>query len=1160
MNDNSPWCAFYPGVTQTKVGQSEFHKTMMCTQATTTTAAVTATTTTTTKVTTLSPCAVEIVSGDTVFLKSHSGQGNQIEVSERGQVQARWRERAGWQSLVIMKEGDGKILAGDTVFFKTHLETFIDVEGSGVRARFSEKGTWQGLKVEKPAGGSAIRAGDVICLQAHTGNYIDVEDRAMHQPEGLVQARWQECGAWQKLVVQKDVPSAVPLGAEVFLKTHSGTHLDVGDGDHLQARWAHHGDWQKFVLETHAGHSIYPGDAIFLKSAHTGNHIHVDGDSKVGAAWHDQGVWQTLTLEKDTTGPVCPGDNIFLKAWTGNHIDFQGDAAGVARARWNDKGSWQKLVLESDPKLDIVTFTMRVESDHFVGMLTNHTWLSTFKIVVRTAVAKEAGADTLPEHVKVDLLRAVSGPQFPEEPSRRLLVQNVIGVEMKVEVENPVGGAAAVHTNLGSGKSTAQAVASKLSIAMQVPIRSRVLQSPQRMIRRAHPQSICDGATLTSMGHYAVLTYPGAKDDLTAASAGSAGLATIKDKAQCFYDLEGDFDGTMIFPFRKLPGFSNYNSQDSTGRPTIMFNTNTEEKFRSGSSGPFLHEVMHTWGVGLENLLDHPDGMPHGHWGMTADDSHGYLGGFPREAFKCTTHAWTYWSEDTWTGNPDRCPGARLKIDCEKGRTHHGTSELHRDQVARSDGKEPTADDLSVSKFSDFELLLMGLKRPEDIHGDLIHCKGEGHLCEREHYVRDTLWCNSLQQGKPFALIFASAIDVRDVIIRGGSSTLMLSTGQISDFKALERSTSVPTLATKSWLLYAISGNDLYVVELEVRQQVGDETDGRGSTRSRCGGTPSTTPGQCRDYTCDDGWVDKSGKATITCLGETCWAEECCQPPPSQPILVELKSLRHLQGYIANADLNLREQDVQQKFASMPTLPASSWRFSGLGYHQVLDTTCQSGVVVADPTTVASEIAQKVKDQQFTNVKKEFRFAAIVVKDPTDECRGSQDNSADIGLEEFGKYLSRSVTRFSQATRQASSGLEGSLNLALDGKCKGTADCAAQLQCVPPAFTCPHMDPGQGQPCQGNHGDSVWRWMADSAFGLGHSYHDTTRPAIDFSQVPHGTCLEFGCVDDWTYQNVDDWTYKHVGTRATLQCVDGAFTVVAPKSFQQNDEHKCKWS
>jgi len=848
---------------------------------------------------------------------------------------------------------------------------------------------------------------------------------------------------------------------------------------------------------------------------------------------------------------------------------------------------------------------------------------------VRHAVAGEAGDAILPEHVEVNLTRAEAAARLlaaaflAAGPSSGRRLGNGTGIDMGIDVWPPAGAHGAVLASLGSGDAAARAVASRASgtpgMAPLVPgDPPRVTRRPER--RAALQSRPCpSGARVSSFGHFAVLSYSGAGADLAKLTSSSyatmtEGVNAIRERLHCFYDM-ADFDGEMVFPYQQLPAFSNYNlglggggntnydgELDDVDRPFIVFNTFPEDSFRRGASGPFLHEVMHTWGVGLAGLLDHPDHMPHGHWGITADDSHGYLGGFPREAFKCATHSYSHWSEDTWTGSADTCPGKRVKIDCEQGRTHYGQSELHRDQAARAAGGEPSEEDLSVPKYSDFELLLMGARRPEDIQGDLIHCKGQGHLCEREHYLRDYLRCesDSLEQGAPFGLLFASAVDVRDIILGDGGAYTRLTLaggGVVSGWRALELRSSVPTASRKSWLLYALSGGSLYAMELEVRVASGNEAQGAGAARQACIVPTGSPRASCAAYTCDGGWVDRPGKASVTCSGRWCEVEECCQPPASQPVVVEMRSLKVAGGFAGTAE------DVQRQFAGMADAPQGA-RFRGLRYHQVVETDCADGVVVKSAQQVYDNyIDQEVKNMQFTSARGEFRFLAVVVRDPADPCRAPED-----GLGEFGGYLARSAARFQNATRHASADREARLAISVDGKCKAGADCdAAPQTCDAPAAStttittitgtsttpaptttttttaaatttsttpaptttttaatgttpvpttttttpapCPATASPQGQSCTANSGDAAWKWMADNAFGLGDQYHGTVRPDMPNDVAPHGLCLTFGCVADWRYQGS--------GSRATLQCRDGTWAVVSPSTFQQDDAHRC---
>merc|ERR1711971_1161725 len=219
-------------------------------------------------------------------------------------------------------------------------------------------------------------------------------------------------------------------------------------------------------------------------------------------------------------------------------------------------------------------------------------------------------------------------------------------------------------------------------------------------------------------------------------------------------------------------------------------------------------------------------------------------------------------------------------------------------------------------------------------------------------------------------------------------------------------------------------------MELEVRVANGNEAQGAGATRQACIVPTGSPKADCKAYTCDGGWVNKTGKSSIICSGQWCEVEECCQPPASQPIVVEMKSLKMSSGFTGTGE------DVQQQFASMADVP-SEGKFRGLRYHQVLETECAEGVVVKDAQQVFDNyIDQEVKNMQFTSAKKDFRFLTIVVRDPMDPCRAPQN-----GLKEFDGYLMRSAARFQNATRHTSADREAGLAFNLDGKCKAGAEC-----------------------------------------------------------------------------------------------------------------------
>merc|ERR1711881_758887 len=128
----------------------------------------------------------------------------------------------------------------------------------------------------------------------------------------------------------------------------------MGDvqGDVVQARWDDCGDWQSMLIQKEADGALFSGASIHLL-AHTGKRVEVEAHTgalvdcesvTVQCRWRDWGAWQTFFIErKDGKGAVMPGDTIFLRAHTGKFIEVQGS---TVRASWSEKGAWQSLVIE----------------------------------------------------------------------------------------------------------------------------------------------------------------------------------------------------------------------------------------------------------------------------------------------------------------------------------------------------------------------------------------------------------------------------------------------------------------------------------------------------------------------------------------------------------------------------------------------------------------------------------------------------------------------------------------------------------------------------------------------------------------------------------------------------------------------------------------------
>jgi len=137
-------------------------------------------------------------SGTTIRLRAHTG--NCIDISDTV-VHCRMTEDEDTKEITIEKDMPGEIKHGDRVFFKTHTDNHIDVEGDSVAARWCDHGGWQTFLVEKEEGSGIVKFGDKVFLRTHTGNHLEVE---MFE----VRARFNDHGQWQRFTVEGPKPDA----------------------------------------------------------------------------------------------------------------------------------------------------------------------------------------------------------------------------------------------------------------------------------------------------------------------------------------------------------------------------------------------------------------------------------------------------------------------------------------------------------------------------------------------------------------------------------------------------------------------------------------------------------------------------------------------------------------------------------------------------------------------------------------------------------------------------------------------------------------------------------------------------------------------------------------------------------------------------------------
>lgn len=141
------------------------------------------------------PPGKPIISGDTIYFLARTGK--YLEYPEhREDPRARAEIKGPRQALVIQKSGGGAIQSGDTVTLKCHLGVYLDFVGTAVRARYTEVGDWQKIRITSEGGSGPIRTGDIVFLRGHQDNVLDVEKEN-------VKCRWPDEGRWQRLAVEK---------------------------------------------------------------------------------------------------------------------------------------------------------------------------------------------------------------------------------------------------------------------------------------------------------------------------------------------------------------------------------------------------------------------------------------------------------------------------------------------------------------------------------------------------------------------------------------------------------------------------------------------------------------------------------------------------------------------------------------------------------------------------------------------------------------------------------------------------------------------------------------------------------------------------------------------------------------------------------------------
>lgn len=281
--------------------------------------------------------------GDVIFLWGH--EGFSIDVGDQN-IQARWSLRGNWQAITIEKAGSGPISSGDSVFLRTCFGSYIGVDGLSATLTPGRTAANAFTIIKEAAG--LVFSGDAVFFQVMlTGKLLDVENQQ-------VQARWTDLGLFQAFVIEREDPGASKVGDKVvFLAPSTGKRLGLHGSDIL-ARWDYMtparalflandenlGPWMHaFTIEGGDGRALYSGDSVALR-AYTGNLVDAGQDgSQLQARWPKPGGWQTFILQRKLgAGPVRPGDAVFLQAYNGNRVAVSGPEVHALASNKDEEG------------------------------------------------------------------------------------------------------------------------------------------------------------------------------------------------------------------------------------------------------------------------------------------------------------------------------------------------------------------------------------------------------------------------------------------------------------------------------------------------------------------------------------------------------------------------------------------------------------------------------------------------------------------------------------------------------------------------------------------------------------------------------------------------------------------------------------------------------
>lgn len=164
------------------------------------------------------------------------------------------------EEQLVPSPSEARVFYGDPFFLRAFYGRYVDVDGStSVQARWGDKGDWQTFMFRPPTDAPAsakertrcLRTGDVVRVQAHSGQFVVVKEDARTEEIQVSATRRAVKKPSAEFVLHVLRGGALKHRGIVCLQSRAtGTVLDAdAEAEGVFARYGDLGDWQQFVVE-----------------------------------------------------------------------------------------------------------------------------------------------------------------------------------------------------------------------------------------------------------------------------------------------------------------------------------------------------------------------------------------------------------------------------------------------------------------------------------------------------------------------------------------------------------------------------------------------------------------------------------------------------------------------------------------------------------------------------------------------------------------------------------------------------------------------------------------------------------------------------------------------------------------------------------------------